>query len=287
MIDLRAFIGSTGDIDLGTGTYAVYGQPVVIGAGRQISAEGAFIWHYPTNDRWCPCLILRGTGTALRGTAYVNGPAPMGSPYYPDLEAQHGVEIQGATNVTIESWQFRNTYGDGIYVGKSHDLTDWTHGLTLNGTRTKENGRCGLSLVAVDGLDAGNLEMQRTNLSVIDIEPPGSNWGALNISIHDITVKDHGGGFVIASKGQGRSDTMRYWKFSNILCPNRNFNAIIVPPDVLRRSNIEFRNCSGGEFANGSPIRLTRCDNVIVANITQAHTGDLVSQTDCTNVQIA
>lgn len=276
MTDLRTFIGSAHEVDLGSGTYELVGDPLVL-AGTQLHADGAVINWTPNRTRSCPAIIVRGVGTRLTGTAYVHGPAPMGVTYCPDWEAQHGLEIQGATDAYVGAWQFRNTYGDGIYVGKGSDGW-WTTDLTLDGTRTKENGRNGLTLVAVVGADIGNLEMQRANLGIIDVEPPGSGWGAAYVNIHDIVVKDHGGGFVFANKGVGSSRSVHDITLQNISCPNRDFSATVQPPADVRRQSFSFLNCTGEE---GASVRLTRCDHVLVQGSGQ------VTQNDCTDVVIS
>lgn len=276
MTDLRSYVGSADDVDLGSGTYELVGPPLVL-SGQTLSADGAVINWTPTQDRSCSAIILRGTAPGLYGTAYVHGPAPDGERYHAELEAQHGVEVQGAVNAYIGGWQFRNTFGDGIYVGKSHDGSTWTQNLTIAGARTKYNGRNGISLVALDTADISGMEMQSANISVIDVEPPGTAWGVAGVSIHDIMVKDHGGGFVFACKGVGSSSSVHDISLVNIYCPNRDFSATVQPPADVRRSGFTFINCQG----QTTLIRLVRCDHVTISQC-----GGSVVQTDCTDVHV-
>jgi len=255
-------------VDLGRDEYDVHGF-VVINDGRIVTGNGAVIHHYPDAD-WDPCVVVRGAGVRLEGDVRVVGTMPDGSPYNDNREGNHGIAVQSAKDAFIGPWMITNFWGDGIYAAKrpKRDL-GWSENLTLDGTRFDECGRCSLTFQALVGGHARNLNIQRSNMSVCDMEPNGADWGCKSFTWKDSLVRDHGGGFVLASIGAGRTDAVCDIVLDGIRCPNRIFNVNIRPPEGTTRSNFILRNCSGGEVATSTPLRFTRVDGILIENVRQ------------------
>jgi len=284
-MELSELIAKSGKvIDLGSDTYTVRGSVAVTGDRVLVGTEQAVIQHYPSNDRDCACLTIRGKGTRLEGRVKIIGSMPSGAPYSARREAQHGINVESSENTFIGPWMVTNVYGDGLYVSKRDRGYPWTKNITIDGLRFDECGRCSFTLQAVDGVTATKLDIQRSNMSVLDMEPNGADWGCKNFAWTDSLVRDHGGGFVVASIGQGRTNSVSNIKLIGIRCPNRIFNMNIRPPEGTRRSNFWVENCSGGDIANTSPLLFTRVDGITVKNVSQlcASKVPLAKLTDCT-----
>jgi len=271
-------------IDLGNDTYQAHGHTAITG-DRTITGDGAVINHFPHDDRWCPCLIVRGEGTRLEGDVRIVGRMPDGNRYDSDREAHHGIEVQSSVDTFIGPWMVTNVFGDGVYVAKRDRGSPWTTNLTMDGTRFDECGRCSFTLQAVDGVTATNLNIQRSNMSVLDMEPNGADWGCKNFTWTDSLVRDQGGGFVVACIGQGRTDSVANIKLENITCPNREFNMNVRAPEGTRRSNFSVVNCRGNDYVGSVALRFTRVDGVTVKNVRQP-AATLVTLTDCTHWDI-
>jgi hypothetical protein len=284
-MELGQMLAQSGKVvDLGRETYEVHGHCAVTG-DRTITGNGAVIKHFPHDERWCPCLIVRGTGTRLEGDVRIVGRMPDGNRYDSDREAHHGIEVQSATDTFIGPWMVTNVFGDGVYVGKRDRGHPWTQNLTLDGTRFDECGRCSLSMQAVDGALATNLNIQRSNMSVLDMEPNAADWGAKNFTWTNSLVRDHGGGFVVACLGQGRTNSVMNIRLDGISCPNRVFNMNVRPPEGTRRANFSVSNCTGGETSGNTPLRFTRVDGITIKNVRQpcADKVRMVNMADCTH----
>jgi hypothetical protein len=195
--------------------------------------------------------IEGGSGITLRNLA-IRGPNAAGGTgeagYVEALEAQHGVNINGATNVLIENVDISFVYGDFIYVGATYRNINPTgaskyvfnpsRNVTIRGGVWRSNGRQGVGVASVDGLLIDGISMTDTRRASIDLEPNG----ATDV-IRDVTIRDSyfGPGRLlwIASKGGPGV-------FENLLIENnrldRGAQVYINAPATARRKNIRFLN---------------------------------------------
>lgn len=289
MTDLRDVLARPGAIvSLGSDTYELDGTVRV--AGRTLIGSGATIMVKASRVRARPALIVSGNGTRLLGDVTVVGPMPDGNGYDPTREAQHAIQVDGATNSEIAGWTLRNVFGDAISVGtvdhRAH--APWTHNLSIHDITVDEIGRHAINIDALDHGAATRMRIGRVNMAVVDIEPPGHPWGCRYFAWTDSLVNDSGGGFVLASKGVGTSDSVHDITLSGIVCSRRLFNVQINPPEGTRRQRFSIRNCGGAGKATSPVLNFRRVDGVNVEHITQKmHRGvQLIEAHDCTDVVV-
>lgn len=122
---------------------------------------------------------------------------------------QHGIEVSGGVNVTIDSPDIYNVYGSGIrYVPLSG--TD-PLGCVVQGTGQVQ--RCGnhaLAIVGADGYEWKQIAMGATGRESIAIEPTTGEVCS-NVNIHDLTLTGavtDGGYDSIRAYGVGRWTTL-------------------------------------------------------------------------------
>lgn len=113
----------------------------------------------------------------------------------------HGVSIKGSTNITIDNFDIKNFFGDGIYIGRGNDGSSSSIQL-LNGV-VDFNRRNGISITSVDGLVidfvvASNTFGTEPNFG-LDIEPNSSSDIVNNILISNFTsYNNYKGGIMIS-----------------------------------------------------------------------------------------
>jgi hypothetical protein len=284
--DLRTALASS--LTVPAGNYTLTGTINI--DSHALIGNGVTVHWTPDLTRSSPAFILKGTAPTVTGLTIV-GPTKNGAGYDDRVEAQHAFRIDGATHPTIADCTIRNVPGDGIYAGTVGELAHgaWTTDLTVRNATFDEIGRHALTLNAVDRADISGLDVQRVNLAIVDIEPPGHPWGCHNLNWHDSIIRDAGGGFVLADKGVGTSHSVSDIVLDNIVCLRRLFNIQINPSDPnTRRQRFTIRNCVGAGTANVAPLNFRHCDSVTVENVRQVcgRGVALVEQHDCTGVTI-
>lgn len=278
MTDLRTFLDShPGPVDLGSDTYEVAGTVVV---NRPIHGQGATIHQSASSDRNASILRLVGKDYALTGIVHLIGARPKGTPYISAIEGQHGLEVAGAGNVKCEEgWTVSNVYGDGVYIGKDRHDGHWASWVSFRNIILDEIGRQAMTVAA--GIIIGfHGNVVYANRSVLDIEPPGSDWGAEYI-VADLEVHSPNGA-VLADKGAGANNVHDIYVHAAV--HGRQWSATVLPPLGTRRQNFKLTG-SGGGISHSTPIRLHHVDGVHV-DITQRIDPGVaqVLYDDCTGV---
>ena len=88
-------------------------------------------------------------------------------------EQRHNIHITNSSNITLRDLVTKNAKGDGIYVGDS--ISGACSNVTFTNVTADTNHRQGLSVVAVDGLEANSCIFRNTSGTApqagVDIEP--------------------------------------------------------------------------------------------------------------------
>jgi hypothetical protein len=91
-------------------------------------------------------------------------------------EAQHGLEISGGSNITINGGKIYGMSGDGVYIANHPDL------VTINDLSTECTGRSSISNVGSTRVTVNRGSFHRSGLWIFNIEPFGLNY------VHDYTI---------------------------------------------------------------------------------------------------
>ncbi len=91
-------------------------------------------------------------------------------------EAQHGFDIVGAENCTVENVTVHDVYGDCVYVAKSR-------GVIIRDSKLTRCGRQGIAVGTGEDVLIENNEIADSRRGIIDIEPYGKEWSTGNIRI--------------------------------------------------------------------------------------------------------
>lgn len=290
MKTLQQLIDATpaqGTCVLTSGTLYSVDRSVVLN-GKTLQGNGATIKQAPTQDREEPVFIVSGNNPRVLGCRII-GVAENGAGYNPALEAQHAIRLDSAQNAEIGNNVMINVNGDGVYFGPpAGDV----HGKWTTGTHVHDchfdGMRHALTPVAAQNTLCTGLTIGHVTLGIVDIEPPGHPWGCIDFYWTNSTITDGDGGYVLASKGVGLTNSVRNINVSGIHCTNRPFTVNVNPPAGTRRSNFSFNLCSGADVANSSPFVFRHVDGIKISGITQrlGNGVKLVNPIDCTNVII-
>lgn len=199
-------IGEGNTLDIGEDTYTLT-APLYI-RDRKIHGDGARIIVPDKLD--APGIRTRGT-VELLGEVTVVGEKPPNKGYTHAGEFRHAIVAEGVLGLVVE-WSASDVWGDGLYVGKGPDPTApkgktvsrWSENVTTSGGSFRRVGRQGLTVVAGRNVTFENIEVEDSGRSVVDLEPPGRNWGVEGFTFrHSVAIGGHG--MLVANKGSARS----------------------------------------------------------------------------------
>lgn len=120
-----------------------------------------------------------------------NPDAGTAAAYHPGLESQMGVAIYGGTNVTIRRVEFRDLFGDCVYVSSTGTST-WSDGVAIEDSACRLTGRHGVAIIAGEQVSIERSDFDEIGMSVVDIEPDLETQGARDVSLLENTVGSYG-----------------------------------------------------------------------------------------------
>jgi hypothetical protein len=176
---------------------------------------------------------------------------------------QHGIQLNGATGVTITNVTITDTYGDFVYLGPDAG-GKWTDSVVIQKCHFLRNGRQGIALTAARNVTIRNNEISMVRQSSIDIEPNSEAGGAENVTITG-NVFGPGRQKFLTITGQGS-------RVNNILVENNQLQGrsmTIIARTLSRfkqRTNIRIiNNRSDTRYSSDSPLMsFQRLDTVVI-----------------------
>jgi hypothetical protein len=133
-----------------------------------------------------------------RGANPTAGATPAA--YHPDLEAQHGFVVSGATNVLLDHVQAYDTYGDFVYIGFGPRQRQPSRDVTVANSRFERSGRQGISVTWGVNVTIEANVIRDVARSMFDLEA-----NTVNAEIRDIRIVGNVTGaavnFWLANKG--------------------------------------------------------------------------------------
>jgi hypothetical protein len=215
--------------------------------------------------------------------------------YRAALEAQHGVNIQSSTNVTLTAMRIRDVWGDFVYVGMGGTRKDvngwplWSSDVKLDRLSCGYSGRQGLTVVAGSNVLMTGSSMSQVRRSTIDLEPNSSRGGARNVSILGNRFGAHRFNWLASVGAEGAT-------ISDILAVGNVVRGGAINVDVRDRGGVRERytftdNTSEGMLfgaPTGAAMRFAGVDGVaVLRNVQPFQTGRgmvMAKFTNCTDV---
>ena len=157
---------------------------VLDGKGARIfaSTEGArdrsHLWINKGSDIVIRNLVIKG--------AHPNGGlAPEA--WRTDKAFQHGILVQGASNVELDRVHITDVFGDLVSIAWARDGT-WCDGIWVHDSYLARNGRQGIAVTAGRDVLIEHNTITTTRRATIDLEPDLPKYGAENIHIVDNNI---------------------------------------------------------------------------------------------------
>ena len=125
-------------------------------------------------------LLVRSSSNIILNDPHVvgTGYAWIGGESNPN-QWEHGIEIDGGSNITLNSPKTRDTRGDGIYVGFQSGKTQPPTGVVINNPNVERSARNGIAPVAGEVSIIGG-HIYNSGLHGVDFEP-NNDQGAQSI----------------------------------------------------------------------------------------------------------
>ncbi len=106
--------------------------------------------------------------------------------YVPAKEHQHGFELLGASDVTLDSVAVSDVYGDFVYLGSQGQT--WSSDVTIENSWFARNGRQGVSLIAARHVLIEHNIISDVRRATFDFEPDGAGSGVADATIQDNAI---------------------------------------------------------------------------------------------------
>jgi Right handed beta helix region len=272
--DLQALIDKTPDggvVQLERdGNYRVEGTLMVEDRrDLHIEGNGARILATSTGDAHRSHIrVSGGSGLTIRNLEIegANPHAGLGDrAYVSELEFQHGISLEGATDVELDRVNVHDTYGDLVYISR-HDDRRVTERVWIHHSTFARSGRQGIAIV--DGRDIVIERNTFTDMrrATIDLEPTAWGWSAENVHIIDNEV---GPGRLLFVAAAGVGPINRVVIARNTL-RGRDLGVMMKSPEDRRRRHFWVVDNTSDFTAKATPLRFTRADGVIVHGNRQA-----------------
>jgi Right handed beta helix region len=255
------------------GAYRVEGTLVMEERHRlRIEGNGARIFATTIGDGSRSHLrIIGGSDLVVRRLEIRGANAQAGleeDAYVPDLEAQHGIRIEGATDVELDRVRVSDVYGDFVYLGRHLEDDRWTERVWIHDSTFARSGRQGISVTGGRDVVIEHNTITDVRMATIDLEPHPS-FGAENIHV----IENRFGPvrlISIAATGGGRVDTVVVAR--NTL-RGQALRLIANPPDGTRRQRYWIVDNTSDTPANRTPLRFADIDGIVVTGNRQAVAG--------------
>ncbi len=212
----------------------------------------------------------------IRGFTLVgNSPTPG---IFGGGEHQHGVEVEGATDVLIENMTFRALYGDAVKIG------DQSNGVTFRDSTVQSVGRNGMTVTSGSNVLMQGVSVIRAGYCIFDIEPNQASESVTAITVLDNTAGSWGNAF-LAVEGSHTGATINGVTVARNRITGSSLLAVVDNGGTSRMRSISFTDNTSLVKAPGPVLRFAHVDGLTVAgNVQPLSSGSLASITDSTSV---
>lgn len=207
-------------------------------------------------------------GFVIRG-AHPNGGMAEDA-YVADLEAQHGIEIAGGSDIVVRKNRITDVYGDFVYVSRSPSPIFGTpYNVTIAANVMRRNGRQGVALGDGYNIRVENNDMAEMRRASFDLEPYAEGGELRNVFIRNNKV---GPGRLMFVAAHGRGIVSDLYVQDNTVTGMPLGIDLASSDTTGRRSNVVVSG-NRSDTADGNDrlafMRFVRYDHVQVLNNVQ------------------
>jgi Right handed beta helix region len=239
----------------------------------RIEGNGARIFATSTADRSRSHLKIVGGSDLVVHNLEIHGANPHAGlgdqAHVADLEAQHGIALEGVTDVELNRVYIHDTYGDNVYVSRHEGDRRWSERVWIHDSTFARTGRQGIAVVAARDVVIERNWLTHMRRAAIDLEPTTQSWGADNIHILDNLVGP-GRLLFVAAAGAG---PVNWVVIARNSLQGRDLGVWVVPPEGDRRQRFWVVDNTSDTPSSVPTLRFTRSDGVIVHGNTQPISG--------------
>ncbi len=237
--------------------------------GLTLAGNGARLFATTTGDlERAHLAIIGGAGIVIHDLE-ISGANPYAGlddrAYQEEVVGQHGIRIEGATDVELARVHVLDVYGDFVYLGRHDDLR-WSERVWIHDSLFERSGRQGIAITAGRDVVIERNTITDTRRATIDLEPNSPSWGVQNVHILDNQV---GPGRLLFVAAAGRGPVSGIVIARNRL-EGHILNMIAAPPDGERRSSYYVLDNTSDQLATRSPLSFSGIDGLVVRGNRQA-----------------
>jgi hypothetical protein len=292
--DLQALIDRTPDggvVELERdGDYRVDGTLVVDERHElRIEGNGARIFATTTGDFSRSHLRITGGSDLIVRDIEIEGANPHAGlddrGYVPELEGQHGIRVEGVTDLELVGVHVHATYGDLVLVSRHEEDRRWSERVWIHDSTFERSGRQGITVGAGRDIVIERNRLTDMRRATVDLEPTAKSWGADNVHILDNQV---GPGRLLFVAAAGDGPVNRVVIARNTL-RGRPLTFYMFAEDGARRQRAWVVDNTSDAPITAPPLRFTRVDGVVVHGNRQPidEAGVFVRSTDSCDVSIS
>lgn len=135
--------------------------------------------------------LMDNVGVEIRGGRLTS--TNTGGKYSVAREPWHGVEIVGGRDIKLTDVDIDHVWGDFVYITSRKKVR--ANNVTIRGGTFEANGRQGITMNGVDGLEIEGVHFRNVQRMLFDHEP-AAGGGLSNVDIHDNFGHTGGLGFL-------------------------------------------------------------------------------------------
>ena len=219
---------------------------------------------------------IRINNIIIKGGSTVAGLSPAA--YNPKFEAQHGLDVEGVSGITITNVRVSDVWGDFVYLGRwSAGDASWTQNAIVRDCHFERNGRQGVALVGASNVLIENNYLGNTRRSTFDLEPDDGSTGSRNITIRNNTI---GPGVLLFIASGGQPALIENVIIENNKLIGKTMNMTIYAARGSVKKNWRIANNMGDSTqAFDSPIALMNFGRIEGLEVV-GNTSSITSRTD-------
>jgi hypothetical protein len=184
------------------------------------------------------------------------------SAYVAELEAQHGVWVNGGSYLKIHHLNIHHVYGDWIYVAGISGATPQNVDIYAN--NCNRNGRQGISICRGNNIRVYANTLDNCRRTMFDLEPNALSWDIGNVYITNNCIGAHRLNFVSSA---GRGTVHDIYVDDNML--HSTMQIYVNPSPEMRRGPFFVRRNESDKLygtPSGTVATFYDCDGVYLLN---------------------
>lgn len=291
--DILAVTPAGGTVDLKAGEYTDNLNPearqgIKITKKITIVGEGAKLFISPSARRDRPGIVstVNATGFKLLGDVDVIFPDVARRD---DLEAQHGIRMDGTQGAVVNGWQFQNMQGNGYYLGSDPETGLPCRTITLGEPKSINAGRAHFGINAIVGLHVIQPFMDTCGQghSSIVYEPNGQHDICQDVIIEGGYYRGNTG-FCFSAAGLKKG--LKDYQFARVTLrqmTTKGSFGMTFGHGTERRGPFTGEDLTGHTVANKPLVHATGFDGLTIIRYSQPMSGNISPfdiKPDCTKV---